>query len=601
MKALLVIALSFNSANAQEADPYMGAPVLLGKAPNGAIANQKLLDGIETIAWLKPTIEEPVNGVWVLGGYGLAPISVIDADGGLIVIDTGDSKHDGGVLLKAIRTVSQKPIRAIIYGHSHTTLGAGVLAEGKKENVMVIGHPKLNEVVEGNLLGGGAPAFFPELGPYLTARGIIQFNAYIPKKGPDAFAVPMVLHPPQSAFLPVNTPIQDGQEMNVLGQRMQFFTKYGSDDKVHTTIWLPDRKILFTTLLWQSPPQLYSLRGDVFRDPRNWIEGLKFNRDLEPEILVSLFARPVVGKENVRKRLEGYMDGASFVLDQTLRGILSGKGPRELPNFVRFPKYLDEVPNNLQTYGEIASYSPAIYYKAVGWYDNDAANLKNISPDDEALRIVPLMGGRGKVLAAAEDALRKKEYVWAAKLVNYLYLLDPQDREARELKAEALRQMAYISTGGNDRAHLMSQALALEGKVTLARLIPPSPKLLVASPATFVDYFRVRIDPSKSGETNKFVQFNFSNGASAGLHIRRAVAEFVAEPDRYPRKPDITLTMSGETWASLYLSQKTPEGLIESKNIKVTGNAAEAARLINLFDRFSPEKAVVVEPAVWTQ
>ena len=600
VRALLVATLLISSASAQEKDPYMGASVSLGSAPNGAIANQKLLDGIEKVGWLEPTIEEPVEGVWVFGGYGLAPIAVIETDEGLIAIDTGDSKHDGEVLLKAIRTVSQKPVNAIIYGHSHTVLGAGVLAEGN-EDVMVIGHPNLNKTVEANLQGGGAPAFYPELGPYLTARGVIQFNAYMPKEGADAYAVPLVLHLPESAFLPVSTPVQDGQELTVLGQKMQFFTKYGSDDKVHTTVWLPDRKILFTTLLWVGPPQLYSVRGDVFRDPRNWIEGLKFNRDLEPEVLVSLFARPVVGKENVRKRLEGYMDGASFVLDQTLRGILRGMGPRELPHFVRFPKYLDEVPNNLQSYGEIASYSPAIYYKAVGWYDNDAANLKTISPDAEARRIVPLMGGRENVLTAAKDALEKKEYAWAAQLVNYLYRLDPQNRDVRELKAKALRQMAYVSIGGNDRAHLMSQALTLEGKVTLPRLIPPSPEVIAASPADFVDYFRVRIDPSKSGETDKFIRFNFPDGVSAGLHIRRAVAEFIAAPDEHLRKSDITLMMSGKTWASLYLSQKTPQELIESEDLKVIGSAAEAARLINLFDRFSPSKAVVVPPAAWSR
>ncbi len=598
--ALLFATLLVSSVNAQEKDPYMGAPVTLGKAPNGAIANQKLLDGIEKVGWLKPTIEEPAEGIWVFGGYGLAPIAVIDTEEGLIAIDTGDSKHDGELLLKAIRTVSKKPVKAIIYGHSHTVLGAGVLTEGNDKDVMVIGHPDLNEVVEANLQGGGAPAFYPELGPYLTGRGVIQFNAYMPEEGPDAFAVPLVLHPPESAFLPVNTPVQDGQEMTVLGLKMQFFTKYGSDDKVHTTVWLPDRKILFTTLLWMGPPQLYSVRGDVFRDPRGWIEGLKFNRDLEPEVLVSLFARPVVGKDNVRKRLEGYLDGASFVLDQTLRGILSGKGPKELPHFVQLPKYLDEVPNNLQSYGEITSYSPAIYYHAVGWYDNDAANLKTIGPDDEARRIVPLMGGRDKVLDAAKDALGKKEYAWAAQLVNYLYLLDPQDKEVRQLKADTLRQMAYVSTGGNDRAHLMSQALSLEGKVTLARLIPPTPEVVIASPVSFVDYFRVRIDPMKSGETDKFVQFNFSDGTSAGLHIRRAVAEFVADPDKHVRKPDISLTLSGETWASLYLSQTTPEELIKSGSIKVTGDASEAASLINLFDRYSPEKAVVIPPEAWS-
>jgi len=580
-----------------ETNPYMGAPVTLVTAPNGAIANKKLLDGIGKVAWTEPTIEHPVDGIWVLGGYGLAPISIIDTEDGLIAFDTGDTRHDGELLLEGIRTFSDKPIKAIIYGHSHTVFGAEVLAEGNKD-VQIIGHPNLNTVVEGNIKSGGLPAYYPEIGPYLTGRALTQFNAYMPDEGPDAWVIPLTLGSMDlSAFLPVNTPVEDGQEMTVLGVKMQFFTKYGSDDKVHTAVWLPERKIVFTTMLWSSPPQLYSVRGDVFRDPREWIAGLKFTRDLQPEALISAGARPVVGKENVSKILQGYLDGASFVLDQTLRGIIAGKGPDELRHAIRFPEYLDEIPNNLQNYGEISSYSPAIFYQSVGWYDNDAANLKVIAPIDEARRMVPLLGGRSKVLAAASDAMGKKEYAWAAQLVNYLYILDPLDKDARQLKADALRQMAYVSTGNNDRAHMMSQALSLEGKLSIARLFPPAPETISLAPTTFVDYLRVRIDPAKSDTTNTFIRFDFDDGSNAGLHIRRAIAEYIEEPGSYRLKPDITLKMSGDTWAKLYLSHSTPEELIKSGSVKVTGDASEAARLINLFDRYSPATDLAIPQA----
>ncbi|MGD8481016.1 MAG: alkyl sulfatase dimerization domain-containing protein [Methyloceanibacter sp.] len=578
-------------------DAYMGAPVELATAKNGAITNKRLLDGIDTVAWPEPTIEQPVDGIWVFGGYGLAPMAVIDTDEGLIAFDTGDTKHDGALMFEALRTVSDKPVKAIIYGHSHTCFGAGVLAEGN-DDIMVIGHPDLNAVVERN--AGSAPAYFPEIGPYLTARLLIQFNTFMPDTGPDAWVVPTNLEADEGAFIPVNTPVEDGQEMDVLGVRMQFFTKYGSDDKVHTTVWLPDRKVLFTTMLWSSPPQLYSVRGDVFRDPREWIAGLKQNRDLEPEVLISAACRPVVGKETIQKTLEGYLDGTSFVLDQSLRGILGGKGPNDLRHLVTFPDYLNETPNNLQNYGEISSYAPAIHYQCVGWYDNDAANLKPVSPWDEAERIVPLMGGRDKVLAAANEAMENKEYAWAAQLVNYLYRLDPKDAEVRQAKAGALRQMAYVSTGANDRAHLMSQALALEDKVTIPRVVPPASEVIAASPTSYVDYFRVRIDPERSGETDKVMRFDFPGGSSAGLHIRRAVAEFLPSPADHYRAPDVVLAMPGETWAKLFVSQATPEELIGSGEIEVIGDATEAARLINLFDRYVPEKAVVVPPAAFS-
>ena len=452
-------------------------------------------------------------------------------------------------------------------------------------------------MVAENAAASGIPAYYPEVGPYLLGRAITQFNGYMPKEGPDAWVVPINVSPSASAFIPVNTPVQDGEERTILGVKMQFFTRYGSDDKFHTTVWLPDRKIVFSTMLWSSPPQLYSLRGDVFRDPREWIAGLKFTRDLNAEVLVSASSRPVVGKENVRKTLEDYLDGVSFVLDQSLRGILGGLGPDDLRQFVSFPKYMDETPFNLQSYGEISSYTPAIFYQAIGWYDNDAANMKRIAPIEEVRRLVPLMGGREKVLAAARAALDRKEFAWAGKLANQLYLIDNQDPAARQLKADALRQMAYVSTGSSDRAHLMSQALALEGKVNIARAVPPPSAVISAFPATFVDYFRVRIDPQKSDTTNSFIQFAFSDGTKAGLHVRRAVAEFVAVPEKYQRKPDVVLAMSGETWAKLYVNQTTPEDLIKNGEIKVTGDADEAARLINLFDRYSPARAVAIPPA----
>lgn len=42
----------------------MRAPVTLGKAPNGAIANLKLLGGVDKVGWFKPTIEELAKGIW---------------------------------------------------------------------------------------------------------------------------------------------------------------------------------------------------------------------------------------------------------------------------------------------------------------------------------------------------------------------------------------------------------------------------------------------------------------------------------------------------------------------------------------------------------
>lgn len=598
---MLAVMASGPALQAEERQPssrYMGGPAELVTAPNGAIVNKELLEQLPKVAWTEgPEIENPVEGVYVLGGYLISACIVVEGDDGLIVFDTGDTRKDGEKLLKAIRTFSKKPIRAIVYGHSHYAFGAGVMAEGNKD-VMVIGHPDLNAIVQQNLSSGGAPAYFPEVSPYLTARALQQFNYFLPNEGPDAWYSPTNLEIGEVAFLPVNRAPEDGEVFELLGIKMQFFTKYGTDDKTHITVWLPDRKICIQNALWNTPPNMYSIRGDLFRDAREWAELAKLVRDLEPEALIGYAHRPILGKDKIRNTLNAYLDGIAFTLDQTLRHILGGYGPDDLRHMIKMPEYLEEDPHNFQSYGELSFQTPAIYYHTVGWYNGDAATIFRPSPLEEAERIVKLIGGREKVLKEAQAVFDKKEYAWAAQLVNYLYKLDPQDKEVRLFKAKVLRHLAYLSTGANARSHLLTQALALEGKVVVPRIIPPQPQAIAANPETTVDYFRVRLDPKKSGDTDKVLLFDFTGDhRTVGLHIRRAVAEFLDDPDEHYKPADIIMSLSGEAWVKLYLSQATVQELVKRKEIEMRrGTAQEAESLIGLFDKYKPEKALLVAP-----
>jgi len=113
--------LALGGADAKERNSvpssrYMGGPAELVTAPNGAIVDKEVIENLPKVAWTEgPEIENPVKGVHVLGGYLISACIVVDAEDGLIVFDTGDTKEDGEKLLNAIRTFSQKPIKAIVY------------------------------------------------------------------------------------------------------------------------------------------------------------------------------------------------------------------------------------------------------------------------------------------------------------------------------------------------------------------------------------------------------------------------------------------------------------------------------------------------------
>ncbi|MGB5292798.1 MAG: alkyl sulfatase dimerization domain-containing protein, partial [Lysobacterales bacterium] len=568
-KMIVALPIMAVTAIAQATSPYMGGDVKLVTAPNGAIVREDVLAIGPQIGYTEPTIDKVADGVWSIGGYSLANTSVIEGDDGLIVYDTGDTREEAEHIRKAIETISDKPIKVIIYSHSHYSMGAGALVDNP-EDVLVIGHPKLNETVDNALKSGGIPSAIPEVGPILTARTMSHFGLLLPEEGPDAGVTAKLDMGKPTAFLPATRTVENGEELELLGVKLQFFTEYMSDD-YNLTVWVPEKKAVLNNFLWPGTPNLYSLRGAVYRSPLDWRDGLKVIRDLQPEMLLNTHARALVGKEKVMETLTLYMDMITFTYDQTLRGIMRGMGPDELRHFVTIPAYFNEIPVNFQIYGESVHFPEAIYQYVIGWFDWDGTKLFKIAPKEAALRTVDLMGGKKKVIKATRAAYDKKEFAWAAELIQNVYLLDTNDKEVRQLKADILRQLSYRTTGSISRGFLSSEALALEGKIKAPLVILPSPETIAGSPATFVDYYRIYIDPYKSKGTDKVVEFVFTDQQDqrVALHIRRGVVEFVPEPSSYLKKADFVLEMDGKTWAELYLNSTPLAEAIASGKVKV--------------------------------
>jgi alkyl sulfatase BDS1-like metallo-beta-lactamase superfamily hydrolase len=581
---------------AAETSQYMGGDVNLTKAPNGAIARQEVLETAAKILYLEPTTEKLTDGVWCIGGYSLANTTVIEAKDGLIVYDTGDTKEEAEHIREAIEKISSKPVKVIIYSHSHYALGAGALVDNP-DDVLVIGHPKLNATVQTSMQGGGSPSAIPEVGPYMTPRVLIQLNNFLPEEGPDAALSGKLEIGKPTAFIPANRTVKDGEELDVLGIKMQFFTKYTSDD-YNLTVYVPEKKLVMNNFFWPGTPNIYTLRGGVYRDPLIWRDGLKVIRDLQPEILSNTHTRAIVGKDEIMKRLAGYMDQVTLTYDQTLRGILGGLTPDDIRHRIYIPEHMQEIPENAQSYGETIHFPEAIYQYVIGWFDGDVTKLFKIAPKEEAQRMVQLMGGKQKVVAAAQKALEEKAYAWGAQVIQYAYLLDPTDKAVRQLKADLLRQMGYRTTGSIARAFLLTEALTLEGKVTYPKLIPPSQEVIAASPDTFVNFFRVRIDPEKSEDTDKVVEFVFTDKGNLGvaLHVRRGVAEYVPVPADHYRKSDFVLKLDSKTWAGLYLSALSLTDAIDSGKVQLTGDKGDVTQIFDMFDKFNPTKNYIVPP-----
>lgn len=563
---------------------YMGAPVELTELPNGALTNAQSQRRLARSMYLEPTVDRVAPGVTVFGGDAFLNLTLIEGEDGLIVYDTGEVTGDGERFLKQIRTVSDKPIVAILYSHSHYVHGSRQLV-GDGDGVQIIGHPNVNA----NLAGGATGTTFPETAPLQTARVMQQFNHFVSHVGPNA-AAGATIHFGKSGMLPVNVPVQDGQRLTIAGVEMQFFTRHGSDTDDCLTVYLPGRGVVLNNILWPFIPNVYTLRGAKFRDPREWRDALQVILDLKPEVLVNTHARAICGRDAVCSALEHVIDALNLILDQTLRGILRGLGPDDLRQFVRLPQALASHPNLAEIYGEVAHFGPYLYQHALGWFDGDAASINPLSPDEQAQRLVDAMGGREAVLGQAEQALGLNEFAWAAQLVQYLYRLDPVAPRVRLLKAQALEAMGRVTPAHTVRSWYLSQARALRGEVDIPRLRFAAPHILALSPpAASMEQYRVRIDPAKASTQVKGLNLRFTDReAHHGWRVRRGVATFIANPSNDQSVPAAELEVSFENWLMFFSCRHSLDRFLADARV-IHGTLTQAHEFFALFDFYSAE------------
>ncbi|MEH7014727.1 alkyl sulfatase dimerization domain-containing protein [Neobacillus niacini] len=555
--------------------PYFGAEVETAQLPNGAIVNKELaFSGSKG-----PQIIPITDRITLLQGFSVENTVIIEGDEGVIIWDTGSYTAIGKRKYEALRQLTDKPIKAIIYSHNHYAMGTTAFV-GDGAGIEIISHPDLHKNITNGML---------ELGPSLLRNGGQHFGFYLPRTGPDAglAAVENVADVDKSSgYLKPTYGVKDGEELLIDGVRIQFFYT-PSDTTDSLTIWLPDHDLVITNSIWHLYPNLYTLRGQPYRNPVEWINGIDIIRSKNPQYLIPSHGLAMMTREESYELATNYRDGIAFAYSQTIRGINKGLKPDDIADSIVLPEHLANFPQLKEAYGEFKHHIKGIYSGLIGWFSLDAADINPVPISFRSKRIIEGFGGPDHLIDASNKALENKEYAWAAELITHLLNVDPTNPNAKQIKANALRQMGYVTPAVSSRAFYLTQALVLEGKINLEYIPPGFPGTLDENDMKkhvdkSIKLLEFKINPNKSKNIDQILSISLNNlNQEFGLHIRKGVAEFI---NHRPLNADLRIELTSEILSDIIFGKISIEAAFESDKVKTNEDVKEIAAFFSVFE-----------------
>jgi alkyl sulfatase BDS1-like metallo-beta-lactamase superfamily hydrolase len=530
----------------------------------------------EHTAEFKQEVIQVADGVYVAVGYGIANSILIEGKSGTVIIDTMESAEAAKPVKQAFERISTKPLKAVIFTHFHPdhTFGAGVFAEGLE--VDVICHEKTLQELDRML----------SLTQEVTyQRAMRMYGTFLPKSQFENVGIgPFILFNDKTtiAFVrPNRTFSGESMKLTAAGLELELIHAPGeTDDQI--VVWLPEKRILVAAdNYYKSFPNLYTIRGQAYRDPVVWARSLEKMRALRAEIMIPCHTRPVFGADRVSETLADYRDAIQFVHDQTIRWINRGLLPEEIVEKVKLPAHLASKPYLREYYGTVAWSVKNIYNGYLGWFSGNATDLNPSPIRERAEAMARLAGGRKALLEQAEDALRKEDYQWVLMLADACLALEPGAQSAVKLKVEALRALGRNQGNAGAKNYYYTQAMEMEGNLEITRA-QVNPDLVERMPLKAIfSAMGARLDPEKSADVMTSARFRFTDIDEAyTVHVRRGVA-FVEE--RYAPAADITVTVDSKAWKRLAAKLDNPAWAYAKGTLKVEGGVAALVRFLSLF------------------
>jgi len=375
---------------------------------------------MEGLYYLRDAPERVADGIHLIAAFGNS--TCIETADGLVIVDAC-VRPMGTRLLEQVRSLSEKPIRYVIYTHGHFDHAFGVWA--LLEDAERRGHPR-PRIVAQELVPSRFDRYL-ELGGQHDHINRIQFALPAQAKVVvrEQFFYPDVLY-------------RDTMMLRCGDLTLHLHHAMGETDDA-TWVWIPERRTVCTgdLFLWSCPNI-----GNPFKVQRyevEWAAALAAMAALEPVALSPGHGPAILGAERVRAACLDTAAALRWLHDEVVRRLNAGMWAEQiLAEVSALPPALADKPYLRPIYGCPTFVVHGILRRYGGWYDGNPSHLFPARTAAIAREVVGLVEA-GALLQRARALQAAGDVQLALHLVDFVIDGDSSRRdEALQLKSALL-------------------------------------------------------------------------------------------------------------------------------------------------------------------
>lgn len=563
-----------------------------GKAPsttNPSLWRQSELNSINGLF-------EVTKGIYQIRNFDLSNMSLIAGNKGWIVIDPLVSLETAKAgLALANEKLGARPVTAIIFTHSHIDHFGGVRgivseADVKSGKVPVyVPQGFMEHAVSENIMGGNT----------MGRRASYMYGNILPKdeKGTLGAGLGQTTSSGLAGIFDGTVVINElkGVTKMVDGKKVEFIYTPESEAPAEMMLYFYDYKAFCQAEnLSHTLHNLYTLRGAQVRNGQKWSQYIDLALEKWGDDVQFSFGShhwPTWDNQNIVPYWESQRDLYRFIHDQTLRLANEGNTPVEIAEMLKLPESLDKQFYNRGYYGSLSHNVRAQYQLYFGWFDGVPANLNKLTPEDGGKKYVEFMGGADALLKKAKESYDKGEYRWVAEVVNHLVFADPQNKNARNLLADAYEQLGYQAESGPWRNFYLSGAKEL--RTGVKQMATPNTASLdivqAMSLDLFFNYIAMRFKGTEPEAAKMKYNFNLNFP-----DVKQKAALIISNGAMTPRigsnvTKDVTatITVNRTDLDKITLGQAKFEDLVNKGSIKIDGDAEAFKKAMSMVESFN--------------